>query len=109
MAKKKGKKEPSRTEAVRSAVDQAFQAGQSQFSKERAQEIVDELTQAAGRARQALDDLRPPTGDDVRALRDEVAALRARVEALEARPAPRRAAPRKKPPAKRGGTGSAGA
>jgi polyhydroxyalkanoate synthesis regulator phasin len=90
-------KRQSRGDAVRQAVDEAFQAaaGQAQFTRERAQEIVDELTGAAGRLRDALDDLRPPTGDDVRELREEVRALAARVAALEeAQSAKRARAPR---------------
>ncbi len=80
---------PVRPDAVRAAVDQAFQAGVGQggraveSAQERAQELVDELASAAGRVREALDDLRPPTGEDVRALRDELAALDRRVAALE--------------------------
>src|SRR5436305_13104115 len=79
-------KKQTRGDAVRQAVDEAFQAaaGQAQqFGRERAQEIVDELAGAAGRLRDALDDLRPPTGDDVRALREELRALAVRVAALE--------------------------
>jgi polyhydroxyalkanoate synthesis regulator phasin len=78
----------SRTEAVRHAVDQAFQATAgtaTQGARERAQDLVDELAQAAGRVREALDDLRPPTADDVRALREELRALEERVAALERR------------------------
>jgi polyhydroxyalkanoate synthesis regulator phasin len=79
------KNKQTRGDAVRSAVDEAFHAaaGQAQFTRERAQEIVDELAGAAGRLRDALDELRPPTGDDVRDLREEVRALGQRVAALE--------------------------
>jgi polyhydroxyalkanoate synthesis regulator phasin len=79
-------KKPTRGDAVRQAVDEAFQAaaGQAQqFGRERAQEIVDELGGAANRLRDALEDLRPPTADDIRALREEVKALAERVAALE--------------------------
>ena len=78
----------SRTEAVRSAVEQAFQAQAStaasatQSARDRAQDIVDDLAQAAGRVRGAIDDLRPPTADEVRGLRDELAALEKRVAKL---------------------------
>ena len=84
--------QPSRTEAVRSAVEQAFQAtaGQAataasatQGARDRAQDIVDELAQAAGRVRDALDDLRPPTAEDVRALREDLKKLEKRVAKLE--------------------------
>lgn len=78
-----------RVDAVRSAVDQAFSAtaGQgaaaAESGRERAQDIVDQLAQAAGRVRDVLDELRPPTGDDLRGLREQLAALEQRVAALE--------------------------
>jgi polyhydroxyalkanoate synthesis regulator phasin len=130
MAKKrdKDKKDDSaagggRADAVRSAVDQAFQATSAQGAaaaeqgRERAQDIVDQLAQAAGRVRDVLDELRPPTVDDVRALRETLAALERRVASLEeqvaAKPAPakraparRTAAPRKPRPAGGSGTSS---
>ncbi len=77
---------PVRPDAVRAAVDQAFQAGvgQARGTQERAQELVDELAQAAGRVREVLDDLRPPTAEDIRELRTGLDALERRVAALEA-------------------------
>jgi polyhydroxyalkanoate synthesis regulator phasin len=84
----KGKR-AGRTDAVRSAVDQAFQATASQGSaaaetgRERAQDIVDQLAQAAGRVRDVLDELRPPTGDELKTLQQTVADLERRVAALE--------------------------
>ena len=89
----------SRTEAVRSAVEQAFQAqattaaNATQGARDRAQDLVDDLAQAAGRVREALDDLRPPSGDEIRALRDDLRALEQRVAALEKarKPAKKRA------------------
>ncbi len=57
----------SRTEAVRSAVDQAFHATGT----------------AAGRVREALDDLRPPTAEEIRGLRADLRALEERVATLE--------------------------
>ena len=94
MAKKQekgkdGAPRASRSDAVRSAVDQAFQAtaGQgaaaAESGRERAQDIVDQLAQAAGRVREVIDELRPPTGDDLRALSETVAELERRVAALE--------------------------
>jgi hypothetical protein len=83
------KKPTSRTDAVRQAVDQAFQA---QIPRERIGELLDELGNTAGRLRGAVDDLRPASGEDVRTLRAELAALAARVAELEAaaaRPKPR--------------------
>ena len=102
MAKKdKDKDKSRRTDAVRSAVDQAFQttsaqgAAAAEQGREAAQDIVDQLAQVAGRVRDVLDDLRPPTGDDVRSLQKSIADLERRVAALEKKPAPKRAAPRR--------------
>jgi polyhydroxyalkanoate synthesis regulator phasin len=113
MAKKRDTKGPAgRADAVRSAVDQAFQAtaGQgaaaAETGRERAQDIVDQLAQAANRVRDVIDELRPPTAEELRALRQAIASLERRVAALEqapakaggaAKPAKRAAAPRKKP------------
>jgi polyhydroxyalkanoate synthesis regulator phasin len=78
-----------RVDAVRNAVDQAFSAtaGQgaaaAESGRERAQDIVDQLAHAAGRVRGVIDELRPPTGDDLRALSETVAELERRVAALE--------------------------
>lgn len=98
MAKNKPKKNERRSDQVRSAVDQAFQqaAGGAQVTRDRAQEIADELAAAAGKVRDALDELRPPTGDEVKALQDRVNMLEARIAKLEK--TPRRA------PAKRAST-----
>ena len=88
-----------RAETMRQAVDEAFQtaAGQAQVTRERAQDIVEELSGAAGRLRDVLEDLRPPTGDDVRELRAEIRALAERVAKLEqAQSAKHARAPRKK-------------
>jgi polyhydroxyalkanoate synthesis regulator phasin len=90
MANEEGK-EPSpssRADALRAAVDQAFgaTAGQaSRATRDRASEVADELAAAAGRVRDLLDDLRPPTGEDLRALRERIDALEARVRELERR------------------------
>jgi hypothetical protein len=100
MAKKKP---TSRADAVRQAVDQAFQ---TQIPRERISELLDELGSTAGRLRGAVDDLRPASAEEVKTLRADVSALTARVAALEAaatakpKPAPRRAAA--KPAAARG-------
>ncbi len=125
MAKKKDRdkdkaKGAGRADAVRSAVDQAFtttaeqSAAAAEQGREAAQDIVDQLAQAAGRVREVLDDLRPPTGDDVRSLKRSIDALERRIAALEAaepkpaaasKPAARKPAARK-PAAKRTGTSS---
>src|SRR4051794_17909651 len=67
-------KKQTRGDAVRQAVDEAFQAaaGQAQFTRDRASDIVDELTGAAGRLRDALEDMRPPSVEEYNKLRDEV-------------------------------------
>ncbi len=91
---KQDKKSSTRADAVRSAVDQAFQATaeQAETARGRALDIVEEFTQAATRVRDALEELRPPTTDELRALREQVQALEERVAALERK----RAAPKKK-------------
>jgi len=88
MAKKKP---TSRTDAVRQAVDQAFQA---QIPREKIGELLDELGNTAGRLRGAVDDLRPASADDVKSLRAELQALTSRVAALEAAAKPKSAARR---------------
>ena len=104
MADRDETRAPGRAEAVRNAAVQAFQstAGQAGLTRERAQELGEELAQAAGRVIGALDELRPATADDVRSLREQVAALAGRVAALEAaaaeQPAPQRAAKAKAKP-----------
>jgi len=103
-------------ETLRGAVDRTFQAtvGQTQVP-ERAQELVDELTTAAGRVRGVLDDLRLATGEDVKRLRAEVRRLERRVAALEkasrpGSPASKRSKPaaskRSKPSARSAGRGA---
>ena len=99
MAKKKP---TSRTDAVRQAVDQAFQ---TQIPRERISELLDELGNTAGRLRGAVDEFRPASVEEVKTLRADVQALTERVAALEAaaaKPEPA-AKPRaaRKPAAKR--------
>jgi polyhydroxyalkanoate synthesis regulator phasin len=92
-----------RGDAVRNAAVQAFQstAGQAGLTRERAQELADELAHAAGRLVGAFDELRPASSDDVRAVREQVAALERRVAALEAAgEKPKRAARAKPKPKK---------
>jgi ubiquinone biosynthesis protein UbiJ len=114
----------SRADQLRSAVEGAFGAtaqGAGPVQK-RAQELADELVGAAarlrdalgddpaavaGRARKAVEGLRPPSPEEVDALRTQVEALEARVAELEAAAAKRpttttrRAAAAKKPAAKK--------
>src|SRR3954454_2130761 len=99
MADKEDKAPAGRADAVRSAATQAFQAtaGQAGITRERAQDLADELVQAAGRLIGAFDELRPATADDVRSLREQVAALDERVAALEASAQPPKAKPKPKP------------
>jgi hypothetical protein len=107
MAKKKP---TSRTEAVRQAVDQAFQ---SQIPRERISELLDELGNTAGRLRGAVDDLRPASAEEVKVLRADLQALAARVDTLEAelkakpKPAPRRRAAAKPAASKAAGASAA--
>jgi hypothetical protein len=93
MAKKKP---TSRTDAVRQAVDQAFQ---TQIPREKISELLDELGHTAGRLRGAVDDLRPASTDDVKSLRADLEALTKRVAALETAAKPKPAA--RRPAAKR--------
>ena len=111
MAKKEepgasGSRRAKRSDAVRSAVDQAFKATAGQGAaaadtgRERAQDIVDQLGQAVGRVRDVLDELRPPTVDELNVLQQTVADLEervARLEAAQAPPKPKRAPAKKKP------------
>jgi hypothetical protein len=95
----------SRADQVRAAVDQAFQAAGSQLTRERAQEIADELTSAAQRVRDTLEDLRPSSVDDIRRLDDRLIAIEERVAKLEAalaaKPAPARKPAARKPAARK--------
>jgi polyhydroxyalkanoate synthesis regulator phasin len=126
---KEDKAATSRAEQLRAAVEGAFGAtahGAAPVGK-RAQELADELVGVANRLREALggeeqlgrlrgaepaaaaakvreavEGLRPPTADQLDALRAQVEALEARVAQLEAaaaRPAPaaKRRAPARKP------------
>ena len=75
-----------RADQVRAAVAQAFGATAHGAGpvRERAQELADELVGAASRFREVLEELRPPTVDELSALRDRVAALERRGVELEA-------------------------
>jgi hypothetical protein len=103
MAKKDGKKKDkaaSRGDAVRAAVDQAFQATaeQAETARVRASDIVDEFAQAAGRVREVLEELTPARHDEIVELRKAVERLEARlakVEAAQKKPAARRTTTRK--------------
>jgi polyhydroxyalkanoate synthesis regulator phasin len=94
------KRSGGRADAVRAAAVQAFEAtaGQAGLTRERAAELADELASAAGRIRGVLDELRPASADEVRALREQLRALETRVAKLETaasgRPSPRRRSPR---------------
>jgi ABC-type transporter Mla subunit MlaD len=102
------KKSTSRTEAVRQAVDQAFQA---QIPRERISELLDELGNTAGRLRGAVDELRPASAEEVKTLRAEVQALAARVAAVEsaAKPKPKPKPATRRPAAKHAAAAASGA
>jgi polyhydroxyalkanoate synthesis regulator phasin len=77
-------------EAVRRAVEKTVQStlGTAGASRERAQELADDVLRRASvadRLRDAIQDLRTigTAGEDIKELRAEVAALRRRVEQLE--------------------------
>jgi polyhydroxyalkanoate synthesis regulator phasin len=81
MAEKEGD-EPTgqgRADALRSAVVEATSFG-ARTTRERAQDVADELAGAVTRVRDLLDELRPP---DVYALQRRVEELEARVAELE--------------------------
>ena len=104
------KKKQSRTDAVRQAVDQAFQ---TQIPRERISELLDELGSTAGRLRGAVDELRPASAEEVKVLRADVQALTARVAALETAAAKPKPAPARRRPAatkrcRQRGSGEAG-
>jgi polyhydroxyalkanoate synthesis regulator phasin len=86
----------SRAEQLRAAVEGAFGATASSAApvQKRAAELADELVGAASRVREVLEELRPPSPDELQALRDQVASLERRVADLEAaaKPKPKRAA-----------------
>lgn len=86
MAKRKG----TRADALRTAVDQTFHAaaGQAQVTRDRAQELVDELSHTAARVRDLLDELRPPSAEEIRTLREDLRALERRVSKIEGRARP---------------------
>jgi polyhydroxyalkanoate synthesis regulator phasin len=101
MAKNADQEEPestsgakSRAEQLRTAVEGAFGAtaqGAAPVQK-RAQELADELVGAASRVRDVLEELRPPSPEELDALRAQVEALERRVVELEraaAKPKPK--------------------
>ena len=95
-----------RADAVRAAASQAIEAtaGQAASSTQRrAQQLADDLTSAANRFRDVLEDMRPAGGDELKLLRERVAKLEERVAKLETKGrAPAKRAPAKrKAPAKR--------
>jgi polyhydroxyalkanoate synthesis regulator phasin len=109
MPDKDDERPPSRADAVRGAAVQAFQAtaGQAGVTRERAQELADELASAAGRVMAALDELRPATADDLRSLRADLRDLDRRVAALEAAAGTTAGPQAKRPAARTGATAKA--
>jgi polyhydroxyalkanoate synthesis regulator phasin len=101
VAKDKKKQQPS-GDPLRSAA-QALEsaAAQAGFTRERAEQMVDELAHAAARFRETIEELRPAGGDELRDLRERIAALEERVATLEKKPAPKRSAAKRAAPAKR--------
>ena len=99
---KKAAKQPSRGDAVRAAAAQAIEAtaGQAGVTRERAQQLADDLVHAANRFRETLEELRPAGSDELRTLRERVATLEERVAALESARAKPAATRRRTTPAK---------
>lgn len=73
----------SRADHVRSAVESAFQAAGSQIGRDRALDLADELASAATRVREALEELRPPTTDDLKRIGARLSAIERRLGVLE--------------------------
>ena len=81
------------------------------MTRERAQEAVDEIVRGAGagaeslreRVMDALEERRPATQDDIKALRKDLREISRRLEAIEQR-LPAKRAPAKRTPAKRAST-----
>lgn len=83
-------------EAVRNAVERTFQAtvGSASMGRERAQELVDEVvrrsgvgaksaSEIGGRIREAIQDLRLATGDDIKHLQAEIDQIKRRLDQVE--------------------------
>jgi DNA-binding protein HU-beta len=84
--KKKDKKDGAQADAadsIRAALERGLQlsAEGAQATQKRTRELVDEISAAAGRVRQSLDDMR--VLDELRRLRSEIEKLGSRVTALE--------------------------
>ena len=86
-------------DAVREAVERTIQAtvGSAQLTRERAQEAVDEIVRSM---RGAIEERRPVTHEDIKALRTELRAISRRLEAIEERLPAKRSAARPKAAAK---------
>ena len=105
-------KRPSTPTELREAVERTVQAtlGSAERQRDRTQGAIDEiagtvdqLRKGAGaglaRGRRAIEERRPATSEDIRALRSEVRALARRLAAIEERlPAKRAPAKRKQSP-----------
>lgn len=87
-AAKKSSSPQSVTDQLRSAVKRTFDAtvGDGGFSRERAQELVDEVTEAADRwGRGAVDELRNLAGEELSSTRKRIEQLEKRLAELEGR------------------------
>ena len=97
-------------DALRDAVDRTVQATRG-GARTRAQDVVDDVVQStrgraqdamegvvkgAGRVREAFEEARPATHDDVKELRKELRAINRRLAAIEERLPPPKPAPKKK-------------
>jgi hypothetical protein len=82
---KKGSDAASAVEAVRSAVERTFQATTegAEGTQKRTRALVDEVSHAAARIRETIEDLR--VLEDVRGLRAEIESINRRLAALEGR------------------------
>ena len=90
-------------EALRTAVDRTVAAtvGQAGVTRERAQELVEEVAQAAGKVRDVLEDLRVATKDDLRDISGRLSKIEKRLDALEKSASAAKKPAAKKPAAKK--------
>jgi polyhydroxyalkanoate synthesis regulator phasin len=103
MAKRPRQQVP---DAVRDAVERTIQAtvGSAQMTRGRAQEAVDEIVRGAGASadslrksvRGAIEERRPASEGDVKAIRSELRAIARRLDAIEQRLPAKPASPARK-------------
>jgi polyhydroxyalkanoate synthesis regulator phasin len=83
----KGSDQRGLSEALRAAIERTFAASADSAAetRERAQELLDEVTRRGREAREAVEGMRLTSRDELRSLEKRLEELSARVEALEAK------------------------